>query len=146
MGKNKGFTLVELMIVVAIIGILAMIAVPNFLHYVMKTKRSEAKYNLEAIYRAELSWFGEYDTFSNSFAMIRWRPEGSTFYYSYTLGNEVYGKNPPEAALPGAYVPGADSRSFTAFAWGNIDNDPTLDVWSVNEQKVMANEADDLGG
>jgi type IV pilus assembly protein PilA len=57
--NSKGFTLVELMIVVAIIGILAAIAIPNFRNYQMKAKTSEVKVNLGAIktslesYRAE---------------------------------------------------------------------------------------------
>jgi type IV pilus assembly protein PilA len=57
--NQKGFTLVELMIVVAIIGILAAIAIPNFRNYQMKAKTGEAKVNLGAIktsmetYRAE---------------------------------------------------------------------------------------------
>ncbi len=47
--NRKGFTLVELMIVVAIIGILAAIAIPNFLNFRLKAKTSEAKSNLGAI-------------------------------------------------------------------------------------------------
>jgi type IV pilus assembly protein PilA len=47
--SKKGFTLIELMIVVAIIGILAAIAIPNFLTYQLKSRQSEAKVNLGAI-------------------------------------------------------------------------------------------------
>lgn len=45
-GRSAGFTLIELMIVVAIIGVLAAIAYPNYREYVMKGNRSDAKASL----------------------------------------------------------------------------------------------------
>ncbi len=47
--NRKGFTLIELMIVVAIIGILAAVAVPGFMKYIKDSKTTEAKTNLKAI-------------------------------------------------------------------------------------------------
>jgi len=145
--KNKGFTLIELMIVVAIIAILAAIAVPNFMNFLAKTKRSEAKYNLEAIFKTEVSWFGEYNYFSTKFSDIRWRPDGTIYYYSFNVGDpsEIYGLG--QAAPAGMPVtPGADASSFSACAWGSIDNDTTVDAWSINDRKNLSIQAgfDDL--
>ena len=54
---GKGFTLIELMIVVAIIGILAAVAIPGFMSYIKNSKTSEAKTNLDAIRKGAISYF-----------------------------------------------------------------------------------------
>ncbi len=91
MRKSKGFTLIELMIVVAIIGILAAIAIPNFLKFQCKSKQSEAKTNLAGLFTAEKAFFGEYNTYSTDLISVNWQPDGTPLY--------VYGFN---AAYPGA--------------------------------------------
>ena len=66
MRSNKGFSLVELMIVVAIIGILAAIAIPNFMTMQLKAKRAEIPSNVDGIKTAELSYDAAFDGFINA--------------------------------------------------------------------------------
>src|SRR5262249_39710747 len=77
---QRGFTLIELMIVVAIIGILAAIAIPNFIRFQARSKQSEAKTNLKAIFTGQRSFFGERDAYSPFAANIGFAPERGNRY------------------------------------------------------------------
>lgn len=78
--NNKGFSLVELMVVVAIIGILAAIAVPNFQKFTAKSKQSEAKAELSAIYSVERAFNAEWQSFFADFRNLGYQPTGDLRY------------------------------------------------------------------
>ena len=63
--NQKGFTLIELMIVVVIIGILAALAIPRFMTASTKSKQSEAKQILKQIYVMERAYFQEKGSYTN---------------------------------------------------------------------------------
>jgi type IV pilus assembly protein PilA len=150
---KKGFTLIELMIVVAIIGILAAIAIPNFLKFQAKSKQSEAKTNLKGVYTAETAYFGENNTYG-TFDAVNWVPVGQKRIYGYSLsGNPTGGTSPDIAtmkyatsAFPGGasygwttYTIGQGTSAFTAGAAGAISTGTTLDCWVMTDGNLLVN-------
>ncbi len=83
--KKKGFTLIELMIVVAIIGILAAIAIPNFVKFQAKGKQAEVNAQLKAIFSAQKANFPTNQGYWSDIGAIGFAPERGNRYY-YDLG------------------------------------------------------------
>lgn len=132
---RAGFTLIEMMISVAIIGILAAIAIPAFQNYQNRSKRSEAMANVVAIARMQQGHFAEFNTHlgvalsqpgpasgslgpsqriwtpaaDTAFSALGWRPEGNV-YFDYDVNVE-------EGSCPGC---------FTVSAYGDIEGDGVL--------------------
>ena len=84
--NNDGFTLVELMVVVAIIGILAAIAIPNYQKYQAKARQSEAKLGLGAVYTSQQSFRAETGTYGVCITNLGYERASSTARSFYALG------------------------------------------------------------
>lgn len=90
--SNAGFTLVELVVSVGIVGLLVALSVPALQRMVAKSRQSEAKTNLLAIHSLELTFFNEHHRYG-SIHEIGFRPVGRT-RYGYCVGDI----SDPEAA------------------------------------------------
>lgn len=79
--KNQaGFSLVELMIVVAIIGILATVAIPNFTRFQAKARQSSGKSLLSGYFSAQKATYSEWQYFPGNFVGAGFKPEGQLTY------------------------------------------------------------------
>ena len=61
----KGFTLVELAVAVAVVGILAVVAIPQYYHVLLRSKRAELPMNLDAIRTTEIGYQAEWSAFTS---------------------------------------------------------------------------------
>ena len=116
--KYDGFTLIELMIVVAIIGLLASIAIPNFMKFQCKAKQVEAKTNLGFIRSLELGYEAEYNKYSANTTFIGFHPKGET-RYSYSIK--------------------LNSAGYDATAIGNSSTQISGDTWTINQEGNLIN-------
>ncbi len=88
--RQDGFTLVELMVVVAIIGLLSAVAIPNFQKYQARSKTSEAKLQLSAIYTAEASFFSDYNIYASCLRYMGYDPREEITSRYFTTGFSAF--------------------------------------------------------
>lgn len=150
--KSEGFSLVELMIVVAIMAILAAIAIPTYLNFQMKARESEARTNLAAIKTCEESYKAESDVYVVCDAHpaaaaafpgskpVDWTPDGANF--------DLIGFN-PSGGVRYQYAVAAGTNgittSFSATAAGDLDDDNINAGFTVTESTSVIKDLASAG-
>lgn len=126
MKGNRGFSLIELMIVVGIIGVLATIAMPKLNVFMAKSKTAEAKVNLDHIYTLQMAYFGDNNAYGADMRVIGF----STTATSVASGNQRYTYS----------MAAATATTFTSLASaaaGALCNGSPLNTWTMNDTKNL---------
>ena len=132
--QTRGFTLIEVMIVVVIIGILVGLAIPRYTRATVKAKQTEAKLILKQIYTMQRAY----------------RQGSSPATYAHggdvRVAGEVFEDIGVEIGDNAAYTytMAAAANTFSCTATTNLDDDAAVDSWTIDQDGNLAADCDDV--
>lgn len=147
--KKEGHTLIELMIVIAIIAFLSVLAVPSLMRFLAKAKRAEAYVNLSSLAMAQKAYWAENGHYTKNLGNggLNWKPEGD-YNYSYGFADGSEGVNYYTGNLKASSNDLSGSRitenGFIIRAAGDIDGDRKSDVIEIDENNRIRIVENDL--
>jgi type IV pilus assembly protein PilE len=125
--RMPAFTLTELLVVLAIIGILLLIALPNLMPLISKSRSTEAKQNLTYIHSLEKSWYMEHSTYSSDLKELGFELDAKgDVQYSYEIISA-----------------GKTGFKIKATAKTDFDNDGQINVWEIDQDKILTETTPD---
>ena len=167
--RPNGFTIIDLLLLNLILALIAVITVPAFIRFQSRSKQSEAKANLKALYTLELAYLQEKDVFTDKVARVGFEPErGNRYQYNLAAWSQDHLEDrsgtqvvshfddngiardtfkffmPPAIGAVTARLPqvtaGPVDAHFIAGAVGWVDEGPTPDAWTISSRTQSARE------
>jgi type IV pilus assembly protein PilE len=122
--RGRGFTLIEMLITMAIMAIAVSISLPMYTRYVSRARQEDARVQLTAIRQAQEMYKLQHGSYTDQTALLSgWKAISGRYAFS---------------------IAGFGPAVFTAQARGNIDTDTTQDVWTMDQDGNLVNTMDDV--
>jgi type IV pilus assembly protein PilA len=169
--SQAGFSLIELMMVVVIIGVLAGVGIPQYQKFQMKARQSEVKSLLSGMYTAQKAFYAEWTQYYSDFNAVGFGLSGDLGYNVGFSGNVSGPNTHPRLVYRGnglvrnslqycaangctitkarvTNIPGSliTVTTFNFAGRANLDEDGTTDDWNIDEDKVYTQTSDDIAG
>ena len=146
---RAAFTIIELLMVVAIILFLAKIIAPRYAHYYAKARQAEVAINLSALYTAQQAYHAQYGRYTNNLAELNWQPKGYTAHPKTRQNFYTYGSNTGREGIH--FFSGSSGAPVTALSSAGCTNDTmlikaaalsngTLDIWHIDQNGELIKE------
>ncbi len=170
--SQSGFSLVELMVVVAIIGVLAAMSAGQVQKQIAKARQTEAKTNLATLWTSMESFRAEYNAYTSDFVANKLGYSGKLYYhvgfsanhvpsggiagYTGTPNNAAFNSSVAAVCVGCVYMAGATAPAGTAInnaaAGGPVFNARAsgqpmagnADVWDITQAKIITNPTDGI--